>query len=179
MKASLENLVVEESPATEDAELQTARPDEQAARAIHQQRTVATESETFLKGQKSDSTEQSITKLISQSSEPHQEASGEDVLSEIANDFKLDNKKGPAVNQHLAKIVQGLMREKLSEEVLTETQNRYNRPENCDCLSTTKVSHLIGDKLKPETRSNDIKLQRVQSTLVKGVTPMVSIVEAR
>lgn len=54
----------------------------------------------------------------------------------------------------------------------------YNRPENCECLSTTKVSHLIGDKLKPETRSNDIKLQRVQSTLVKGVTPMVSIVEA-
>lgn len=168
---------MEESPATEDAELQTAQPDEQAARAIHQQRTVATESETFLKGQKSDSTEQSITKLISQSSEPHREASGEDVLSEIANYFKLDNKKGPAVNQHLAKIV--LMREKLSEEVLTETKNRYNRPENCDCLSTTKVSHLIGDKLKLETRSNDIKLQRVRSTLVKGVTPMVSVVEAR
>lgn len=100
------------------------------------------------------------------------------MLSDIANNFKLDNKKGPAVNQLLAKIVQGLMREKLSEEVLTETQNRYNRPENCECLSTTKVSHLIGDKLKPETRSNDIKLQRVQSTLVKGVSPMVSIVEA-
>ena len=73
---------MEESPATEDAELQTAQPDERAARAIHQQRTVTTETETILKGQKSDSTEQSITKLISQSSEPHREASGEDVLSE-------------------------------------------------------------------------------------------------
>lgn len=99
------------------------------------------------------------------------------MLSDIANNFKLDNKKGPAVNQHLAKIVQGLMGEKLSDKVLTETQNRYNRPENCEYLSITKVSHLIGDKLKPETRSNDIKLQRVQSALIKGVTPMVSIVE--
>ena len=99
------------------------------------------------------------------------------MLADIANDFKLVNKKGPAVNQHLAKIVQGLTSEKLSEEVLTKTQNRYNRPENCECLSTTKANHLIWVKLKPETRSNDIKLQRVQCTLVKGVTPMVSIVE--
>lgn len=34
MKASLENLVVEESPATEGTELQMAQPDEQATRAI-------------------------------------------------------------------------------------------------------------------------------------------------
>ena len=67
------------------------------------------------------------------------------------------------------------MREKLSDKVLTETQNRYNRPENCEYLSITKVSHLIGDKLKPETRSNDIKLQRVQSALIKGVTSMVCL----
>ena len=77
-----------------------AQPDEQATRAFHQQRIMATVSE---KGQKSDSTEQSITKLISHSSEPHRETGGEiDVLAYIANDFKLDNKKGPPVNQHLA-----------------------------------------------------------------------------
>ena len=34
MKASLENLVVEESPETEGTELQMAQPDEQATRAI-------------------------------------------------------------------------------------------------------------------------------------------------
>ena len=42
MKASLEKVVVEESPAIEDAEL--AQPDEQAAWTIYQQRPVATES---------------------------------------------------------------------------------------------------------------------------------------
>ena len=37
--------------------------------------------------------------------------------------------------------------------------------------------HLIWDKLKSDTRSADIKLQRVQSNLVKGLVPIVSVIE--
>ena len=70
------------------------------------------------------------------------------------------------------------MREKLADDVLTETQARYNTPENINSLTTTKVNHLIWDKLKPETRSTDIKLQRVQSHIVKGVIPLVNITQA-
>ena len=100
------------------------------------------------------------------------------LLSGIANDLKLDQKKAPAVNEQIAKIVQGLLREKLTEEVLTVTQNRYSPPENCECLTSTKVNHLIWDKLKSDTRSAaDIKLQRVQSNLVKGLVPIVSVIE--
>ena len=67
------------------------------------------------------------------------------------------------------------MRKKLSDEVLTETQNRYNRPENYYWRISTKVNHLISDKLKPDTRSNDINLQRVQSNLAKGIISVVSV----
>ena len=63
------------------------------------------------------------------------------------NDLKLDQKKAPAVNEHVAKIVQGLLGEKLADEVLTATQKRHNTPKNCECLSGTKVIHLIWDKL--------------------------------
>ena len=42
---------------------------------------------------------------------------------------------------------------------------------------STKVNHLIWDKLKSDTRSADIKLQRVQSNLVKGLVPVVSVTE--
>ncbi|KAK2546691.1 hypothetical protein P5673_033698 [Acropora cervicornis] len=77
----------------------------------------------------------------------------------------------------MAKIVQGLLREKLADEALTATQNRYNTPENCECLTSTKVNHLIWDKLKSGTRSADIKLQRVQSNLVKGLVLTVSVIE--
>lgn len=178
MKESLKNVLVEESPATEETDLQTVNLDEHNTRAVQKQGTRPTEPHTVGKGQNSDSIKQSITKLISQSSESHWEAGGKiDVLSGIANDVKLDHKKAPDVKKHLGEIVHGLMREKLLEEVLTETQNRYNRPVNYECFTTTKVSHLIWDKLKPKPRSSDIKLQCVQSTLAKGVIPMVSIVE--
>lgn len=69
-----------------------------------QQKTVATMPQTVEKGQKTDSTEQRITKLIhvSQSSESQQEAADKiDVLSGIANNLKLDHMKVPAVKQHL------------------------------------------------------------------------------
>ena len=100
-----------------------------------------------------------------------------EVLAGIADTFKLDAKKAPAVNEQVAKIVRGFMREKLSEDVLTDTQYRYKRPENCDCLETTKINHLFWDKLKPETRSADIKLHRIQGNLIKGVIPLVSIIQ--
>ena len=100
------------------------------------------------------------------------------VLSGIANDLKLEQKKAPAINAQLAKIVQSLMREKLDDEVLTETKKRFLVPENCKCLTTTKVNHLIWDQLKPETRSLDVKLQKVQAHIVKGVTPIVKIIQA-
>jgi hypothetical protein len=67
MKASLDNLIVDDTQATEETE-ETGLPMRQPA-ASEQQKTVATAPQTVEKGQKSDSTEQSITKLISQSSE--------------------------------------------------------------------------------------------------------------
>ena len=87
------------------------------------------------------------------------------LLQGIANDLKLDRKKAPGVDEHMAKIVQGLLRERL------------NTPENCECLTSTKVNHLIWDKLKSDTRPADIKLQRVQSNLVQGLVPTVSVIE--
>ncbi|XP_028408601.1 uncharacterized protein LOC114531147 isoform X2 [Dendronephthya gigantea] len=100
------------------------------------------------------------------------------VLSGIANDLKLEQQKSPAVNEQLAKIVQSLMREKLDDDVLAQTQKRHLIPENCDSLATTKVNHLIWDKLKPDTRSGNIKLQRVQAHIVKGVIPVVNVIQA-
>ena len=65
MKASLENLIVEDIQPTEEAE---------DTDSLLKQPAVATAPQTVEKGQKSDSTEQSIAKLINQSSEPHREA---------------------------------------------------------------------------------------------------------
>ena len=102
-----------------------------------------------------------IDNLINQSSQSsatealHTSAGNNDlyILSGIANDLKLEQKKGPAVHEQLAKVVQSLMQEKLE----AQTQKCYLTPENCDSLTTTKVNHLIWDKFKPKTCSGDIQ----------------------
>lgn len=181
MKDSIDQLVIEEGPLQENEEqLEIAAKTDQAQQPDKNQQSGSAESTNGAKKPTSpETTEQSINTLINQSSESQRDAPGGkiDLLSGIANDLKLDQKKAPAINEQIAKIVHGLMREKLTDEVLTAAQNRYNTPENCECLASTKVNHLIWDKLKPDTRSADIKLQRVQSNLVKGLIPVVSIVE--
>lgn len=99
------------------------------------------------------------------------------ILAGIASNLKLGQKKAPAVNSQFAGILKEVMREKLDDDVLTETKNRYTRPENCECLEPTQVNYLIWDKLKHETRSSDLKLQRIQANLLKGIIPIVSVVE--
>ena len=42
---------------------------------------------------------------------------------------------------------------------------------------STKVNPLNWDKLKPETRSNDVKMQKMQTSIIKSIIPLVSIVE--
>ena len=182
MKDTIDQLVIEEGPSEEiDEQLQIAaktveRSTEQSDK--HQQSGSAESNNGAKKPTSGESTEQSINTLINQSSVSQQDACGKiELLSGIANDLKLDQKKAPALNEQIAKIVHGLLREKLKDEVLTATQNRYNTPENCDCLTSMKVNHVIWDKLKSDTRSVDIKLQRVQSNLVKGLVPVLSVIE--
>ena len=101
-----------------------------------------------------ESTEQSINILKYQDSVFQQDACGKiELLSSIANDLKPYQKKAPAVNEQIAKIVQGLLREKLTEEVLTVTQNRYNPPENYECLTSTKVNQVAKKVAKTENKS--------------------------
>ena len=41
----------------------------------------------------------------------------------------------------------------------------------------TQVNHLIWDKLKHDTKSNDLKLEKIQVNLLKGIIPIVSVIE--
>ncbi|CAH3161845.1 unnamed protein product [Pocillopora meandrina] len=94
-------------------------------------------------------------------------------LAGIASNLKLGQK-----NTKFAGILKEVMRVKLDDDVLTETKNRYTRPENCECLEPTQVNHLLWDKLKHDTRSSDLKLQqRIQANLRKGIIPIVLVVE--
>ena len=64
------------------------------------------------------------------------------------------------MSEQLAKIVNNLTREKLPDNTLSGKYKLYERPENCSALIPVKVNPPIWDKLKSETRSNDLKFQK-------------------
>ena len=146
MKDTIDQPVIEGGPSEEiDEQLQiAAKTDEWSVEQSDKtEQSGSAESNNGARKPTSDesttSDESSINTLINQGSVSQQDACGKiELLSGIANDLKLDQKKAPTVNEQIAKIVHGLLREKLMDEVLTATQNRYNTPENCDCLTSTK-----------------------------------------
>ena len=68
-----------------------------------------------------------------------------------------------------------MARSKLPEDKLKEKLTQYTRPKNCEILLGTKVNPEILAKISPATRSRDLKLQKIQTTLLKGTTVLVEV----
>ena len=56
--------------------------------------------------------------------------------------------------------------------------NRHLKPENCDQLSPTLVSMKIFSNIPAHTRSQDVKLQKMQKFLLKSAYPIVKILDS-
>lgn len=146
MRTTIEDLNVESKTNDEEENLNSLSEDNMAPRA--KSGKISEQENSQQSGPSSPQTSSTQSQQSGATAEPKISEAQIEMLSGIATNLKLVPKKGPAVNKQIADIVQGLMRVKLLDEVLTETQNKYNTPENCDCLETTKVNHLIWYKLK-------------------------------
>ena len=105
------------------------------------------------------------------------EAQPNTVINKLTKSFQFAENTGPTINAQLAKLVENLMREKPTEEKLTELKSQYESPQNCGSLAETKVNQGVWNNLDESTRSMDLKFQKVQKCLVKGVT-VVSVVDS-
>ena len=89
-------------------------------------------------------------------------SAGDAILAGIANDFDLVDQCGEDIPEQLASLVDKLLQTKMNEEKLKEKQNNYLRPKNCEKIIPTRVNAAIWARLQSDTRSRDIKMQRVQ-----------------
>lgn len=101
------------------------------------------------------------------------DASEHDVLGSIAQEYDLDEQCSEEVNPKLTAIVNKMVRSKLNDDKLKEKLSQCTRPANCENISGTKVNPEIWPKIKPGTRSRDIKLQRLQNIL--AMVPLVKV----
>jgi hypothetical protein len=103
----------------------------------------------------------------------------DEVLNEIAQELDCDELCSPPLLDKLATVVNKMLRTKLSEDKLKEKQRLYTRPQNCETLVTTRVNAEIWAKLQSHTRSVDIRLQKVQALLLKGIVPILQIADTQ
>ena len=100
------------------------------------------------------------------------------IIEKLTKDLALEDKKGPDINVQLAGLVHKLLREaKPNETKLNELKKQYIPPNNCEGLSETRVNANIWNNLGETARSNDLKLQKVQKYLVKGMTALVTVID--
>ena len=64
------------------------------------------------------------------------------------------------------------------EERLQDKINKYPQPENCDALTKVRVNQRIWDNISFTIRSQDLKFQKVQTSIVKGITALARVTDA-
>ena len=57
--------------------------------------------------------------------------------------------------------------------------NKYHRPENCESLTKVHVNQAVWDNLSPPVRSQDAKMQKVQTSLFKGMCASTGMINKR
>ena len=87
-----------------------------------------------------------------------------------------ETKKQWSRSKHWAAIISKLLKEKTKEDKLTEIKKPYLAPKNCDRLAETRVNLPIWNNLSEKAHRADIKLQKVEKSLVKRTTAVVSVV---
>ena len=100
----------------------------------------------------------------------------DDVMDIIKQEVKLDEKKGPEVDPKLAGVMKDIWINKSDEDKLKGKFEKYKTPANCEFLRTKKCNEEIWSlRLSENQRSNDLKLQKVQNSLVKSTTDVTTI----
>ena len=96
------------------------------------------------------------------------------LISKLTKTLQLTKHVGPAIEGDLASLVDKIMREKVSEDKITDLKKQHETPENCTTLSETKVNQGVWNNLDESARSNDLTFQKVQKSLVKGIIIIVT-----
>ena len=110
-------------------------------------------------------------------SEKSEETVESDFLGSIAAEYDLDEACSGDVGPKLAKIINKMIRTKLSDEKLKEKLSNCSRPGNCENVTGTKVNPEVWSKIRSGTRSRDLKLQRLQNVIQKATIPLIKLTD--
>ncbi|XP_023930955.1 uncharacterized protein LOC106153058 [Lingula anatina] len=105
-------------------------------------------------------------------------AGNDDLLALLSQSLKMKEACGPAVDAELAEKIDTMMSTGISDQRLTEVKEKYLRPDNCQYLVVPQCQREVWTGAGEILRSRDLKLQRVQGPLVKGMTCLTEVMNS-
>ena len=110
-----------------------------------------------------------------ESSKNCSKANEDEVLGELSKLYESEGTVSDPINAKLASLVDKMVKTSLSDEEIKEKHEKYNRPENCENLINTRVNPEIWSKVRSNTRSRDLKMQKLETSLLKSMIPIVKM----
>lgn len=107
-----------------------------------------------------------VKDLLQMSSKPQKEDEDE-LLQELAKLYESEGAVTDPINGKLAPLIDKMLKTSLV----------CNRPENCENLTGTKVNPEIWSKIKANTRSKDLKMQKLETSLIKSMLLIVQLAD--
>ena len=82
------------------------------------------------------------------------------------------------IDETLASNLTDLFRNGMNDDQYSELTKDDNnaRPENCEGLKVVKTNQLVWDIISPEAKTNDRKMQNIETSLIKGSIILAKIV---
>ena len=112
-----------------------------------------------------------------ESSKNCSKANEDEVLGELSKLYESKGTVSDPINAKLASLVDKMVKTSLFEEKVKEKHEKHNRPENCENLIiiNTRVNPEIWTKVRSNTRSRDLKMQKLETSLLKSMIPIVKM----
>ena len=88
-----------------------------------------------------------------------------------------DAPKGRPLAEAVASNVKCLFLKKMDDKKIGDTAEKYATPENVECLRVPAINEEIWGPMSGKLRTQDLKAQKSQKYLIKGITALLSNVE--
>ena len=98
-----------------------------------------------------------------------------DLAQVIAAQFEMEDEVGADINEGVAKMVNKLLQKPIAESTMKDKLEKIKRPGNCEALLTPKLNNEVCGMLRSGARSNEIRMQKIQTKTVTATTMIANL----
>ena len=92
----------------------------------------------------------------------------DEILGKLSKLYESEGTVSESRNAKLALLIDKMVKTSLSEEKTKEKHEKYNRQQNCENLINTRVNPEIWSKIRSNTCSPDLRMQKLETNLMKA-----------